>query len=300
MSDGMHKIRATNVFQAIGLESIPTRIYLSEETRPTEQALAGAFGRDTRLVVRTGTRSESRNLPRVVGLTPQQAAGWILALDTSLDVLIQPYSEVVFSLELGVFKDYRLAEVVPGIWELDTRTEPAVLVFDEGWKLEKAVWRSDLSQSRFHTLATGYSNRLCRVEDWHVVSIVKWLEMNASRLDELAREFDAPHCIKITFASDYGLAPQNIRTNIPTISRDAWAEPLESYVRITHLSDVIARGDSVLLDVSIAREYHGDLDVLISKLRQADVSYVYLASGLLSHLAIGLREAGLEVRRFNG
>jgi hypothetical protein len=51
------------------------------------------------------------------------------------------------------------------------------------------------------------------------------------------------------------------------------------------------------LTVSAAREDAASLDRLIGRMARVGVKVAYLESGLLSHTAIALREAGIIVRR---
>lgn len=300
MGSGMQKIRAAGLLKSVGLSSMPTEIYLHSEPRPSAQSLASAFGRDSELVVRTGSNSESRNLPRIVGLTPQAAATWILEQSETFDVLVQPYSEVVFSIELGMFEDHRVVELIPGIWELDTQTSPAVLSYDQSWRLIGLAWNSESAISRFHTRSAGYSERDCEIEDWQVTAISEWLLAEADDLDRLVASVGMPCGIKVTFTTGFGMAPQNIRTRLPTIARDEPEGVPANLVRVANLGDGFEAGDSILLDVSVAREHHSALDGLISRLKDADIDHVYVRSGLLSHLAIELREAGIQVSRYRG
>jgi hypothetical protein len=54
---------------------------------------------------------------------------------------------------------------------------------------------------------------------------------------------------------------------------------------------------AVVLTVAAAREDAASLDRLIGRMVGAGVEVAYLESGLLSHTAIALREAGIRVRR---
>ena len=66
---------------------------------------------------------------------------------------------------------------------------------------------------------------------------------------------------------------------------------------ISNTDQEVGPTPAVLLSVSVSREDASTLDRLIERLVNAGVTTVYLESGLLSHTAIALREAGIAVRR---
>lgn len=125
------KVTVTRTFQQLGLEGLPARIY-PDDLRLTRSRLIEDFGEDRALMVRTAATDEARNLPRLAGATPMQAADWINKLPIELTAIIQPYDRIVFSVELAIYSASYIAEIVPGIWELGTSLAPAVVHCDDG------------------------------------------------------------------------------------------------------------------------------------------------------------------------
>jgi hypothetical protein len=297
MMDVTDKVAVTKKFQELGLEGLPALIYASTD-RLTAARLVQDFGDNSRLMIRTASDHEQRNLPRLPGVTAVQAEAWINGLPTELRVIIQPYDAVVFSVELAMYQEGYIAEIVPGIWELATNLTPAVIRHDagSGYHLE---WPTGYQMASFHQLHQGYIPRLARVEDWHVSVLISWLRLHDEALSALRSQMGSGSFgLKLHYAACFGLSPQNLRTSLPPFV-PTYQEVAE-VVPVLSPDESIPGGAHVMLDVSIAREDHGRLSGLIGRLLDAKVEVVYLKSGLLSHLAVELREAGIKVRRFNG
>ncbi|MGW8439097.1 hypothetical protein ACWGSK_21100 [Nocardiopsis sp. NPDC055551] len=298
MSDG-DKIEAVNALEAHGLLRVPIRVVRRPHQMST-RALRESFGEYRLLVVRTAAISEERNLPRLVGATPAAAAKWIIDLTPGLSVLVQPYEQVLFSVELAVYESVVVAEIVPGIWELDSRLTPAVLVFkDDG--LELTVPDTRLQTARFHDPHHGTRQRPARVDDWQIATLVAWVREHRRHLSALRDDLGHPFGLKLHHSSRYGLSAQNIRSSVPepdTWQQDTPAPPINTAPLSS--TDAPLPDGPVLLDVSVAREEHARLATFIDRLHQTGTREVYLRSGLLSHLAINLREAGITVRSAHG
>jgi hypothetical protein len=249
-------------------------------------------------MLRTSAEGEIRNLPRKAGVDAGEASEWIARLPSDLSILVQPYSEVVFSVELAIYPACYVAEVVPGIWELDSQVQPAVLTLYPDAASIRLEWHLQAAPAKFHSARGGYSLCPAQVEDWQVAALVAWLRQQDSGLATLADRCGRPCGVKIHYAEDYGLSPQNVRTNVPPpASWDPEAQAPGSWAILKMLDDSVPTDRPILLDVSVARERATDIVVWAAKLRAARVETIYVQSGLLSHLAIGLREAGLIVRR---
>lgn len=292
------KVAVTRLFQRLGLEGLPARIYLPDE-RPSRDQLAKDFGEGNFLMVRTATADEARNLPRLAGSTLADAASWIGKLPIDLAVIIQPYDEVVFSAELAVHGDAYVVELVPGIWELATNLTPTV-VHCKADVIQTIAWEAGSQPASFHNINRGYYVRPARISDWQVAVVTTWVRNHYDPIVRAGRRFSDPFGLKLHYAACFGLSPQNIHTNVPVVDDPVDEAPPSRLGRVSTLADDIPHGTAVLLDISIAREAHSQLDGLISRMLLAQVRVVYLKSGLLSHLAINLREAGFTVRRFDG
>jgi hypothetical protein len=119
------KAAAVGLFARLGLKTLPTSIF--DPGEPPGAAELTDFGENTPLVLRATGPGEPRNLPRVVGLRPEEAAAWARDLPQHLGVLVQPYDEVVFSAEICLYGDRYVAELIPGIWELDAGAHPVTI-----------------------------------------------------------------------------------------------------------------------------------------------------------------------------
>lgn len=288
------KIEAVQLFQQFNLESLPARVYPAGR-RPSANDLARDFPGTPLFMLRTGSDVEERNLPRQAGVSLAEAGQWIGQLSPSLHLVVQPYASVVYSVELAVWGDDYLAELVPGIWELSTDLRPVVLT---RWRGALAMRGPVTSQpAAFYLPKQGPYTALATVADWQVQALVAWIASRRDGLLGLQRRLGNGLGIKLHDAVGYGLSPQNIRTNLPPFEPERIATMPTSLVGVRSVNGPIPNGSDILLDVSVAREHHGTLTNLIHRLQAANVGVVYLKSGLLSHLAIALREAGLTVRR---
>jgi hypothetical protein len=323
------KADVAELLAAVGLEALPATVFRSGR-RPVADDLTSIVAAPTGpgglgipgLMVRTSTAGEERNLPRAAGLDPAAAAAWIRDLAPELDVIVQPYVAVIYSAEIAVYDGVILAELVPGIWELDTAAVPATLrlpnrPFDQqpDMTLSRAdgegdpvvTWPTEPQPARFHDPARGYEDRLVLTQAWQVTEVANWLRAHRTQLAAVRLAYGGrPVGLKIHHAVGFGLSPQNVRSTLPaessTAADHAGADGEDGQhddgplVLVRDAGAALPQG-RIVLDVAIAREDHHVLSDLIDRLHEAGIGTVWLRSGLLSHLAITLREAGLEVRR---
>jgi hypothetical protein len=292
------KVAVARLIQRLGIETLPAKVF-SPDHLPTAAQLCTLFGSDVPLVLRAADPGESRNLPRVAGLRSAAAEEWIKSLPAGVAVLVQPYDEVLFSVELAIYRELYVAEVIPGIWELDSRAIPAILTIRPDDDTVARTWPLDPQPSKFHSLAGGYRTVLRGTQDWQLAVSVAWLRDHRKALHEIRELYGRPCCLKLHYSEKYGLSPQNVRTQIPDIPPSN-ADDLQDCVIVDHLEQEIPEGRPLLLDVAIAREQHARLVEFIGRLAASHVEVVWVKSGLLSHFAITLREAGLQVRQVNG
>jgi hypothetical protein len=300
------KAAAAVLFARAGLEALPAWVFRGR-SHPSAQHLARVVGSGV-LMVRTASADEDRNLPRLAGADADAAAAWIGDLSPELDVIVQPYAEVVFSVEMACYGDgVVLAEVIPGIWELDARAEPVTVTLglpEEQGGVEVA-WPGQAQPAKFHSLETGYQWWSVAAQDWQIAEVAAWIRAHRAGLRAVMHIYGVPVGIKLHHAAGYGLSPQNIRTSVPVVpghrkGDGAGAGDGRGFVVVDNVTQVLAGNvpdGHLVLDVRLAREDHQVLDLVIARLQEAGVDVVWLRSGLLSHLAITLREAGMEVRR---
>ncbi|WP_241479709.1 hypothetical protein [Nocardiopsis lucentensis] len=295
----MGKAEALTVLEHHGLLRIPVKVF-QYPTSVTSRQLQQLFGRDTHLVVRTAADSEERNLPRRVGVTAEIAAEWINALPPTLSALVQPYEQVLFSVELAAYEDLHVAEVVPGIWELDNRLAPLVLQIRSD-RVDLTATDDESQRARFHDPHHGLHERPARVDDWQLATVTKWIKHHHRALNVTLTDLGHPFGLKLHYSARFGLSPQNLRGTVP--DSDTWhggdhPSTVETTV-VSSTNEPIPTGPK-LLNVSIAREDHTTLTTFIHRLRETGTREVFLRSGVLSHLAINLREAGITVRSAHG
>lgn len=290
------KHEAAQLFQRHGLEGLPSHVIAGA----TElAALArGDFAQAQAVTVRACGQGESKNLPRLVGASLADACAWVAATPHSR-FIVQPYDDLIFSLELVVTPDQLFAELVPGIWELDNRFAPATLRLRAGDGAVAVALPREPQQAKFWNPQLGapeWEPRL--VEGWQVTVTAYWLDSHAHALRQLAAELGFPLGIKAHYSRCYGISPQNIHTeNVVVSAADDHGGAPHGTPVVADPGAEIPTADAVILLASIAREEHGVLHHLVERLHARGIRRVYLQSGLLSHLAITLREHGFEVRR---
>ncbi|MCY9783306.1 hypothetical protein KIK06_05285 [Nocardiopsis sp. EMB25] len=295
----MGKVEVLTVLENHGLLRMPVKVF-RHPTSVTSRQLQQLFGGDTHLVVRTGADSEERNLPRLVGATAETAVEWINVLPSTLSALVQPYEQVLFSVELAAYEDLHVAEVVPGIWELDNRLAPLVLQI-RGDRVDLTATDGGPQRARFYDPHHGLHERPTRVDDWQLATVLEWLRRHHRALAAVRSDLGHPFGLKLHYSARFGLSPQNLRGTVP--DSDTWhggdhPSTVETTV-VSSTNEPIPTGPT-LLNVSIAREDHTTLTTFIHRLREAGTREVFLRSGVLSHLAINLREAGITVRNAHG
>lgn len=291
------KHEAVQLFQRHGLEGLPARVVADVDGLVS--LFSGDFAEVAAVTIRACGPGEDKNLPRLVGASPSEAARWLEARSSYPSFVIQPYDDLIFSLELVVANEQTFAELVPGIWELDNRFAPATLRLRAGRPDIEVSLPMEPQPAKFWDAANGavgWESRL--VEGWHVATTAEWLEVHAAQLSGLADEIQHPLGVKAHFSRCYGISPQNIHTEnvvVPPIDDSSGAPDGTPVVGDTAAD--VPGAQAVTLLAAIGREEHGALGGLIDRLRAGGVRQVYLQSGLLSHLAITLRERGFEVRR---
>ncbi|WDZ93566.1 hypothetical protein [Nocardiopsis sp. HUAS JQ3] len=298
--NGMSKLDAMTFLRNHGLLRMPVQIH-RRPRRVTARMIRSGVGTGEALVVRTSSETEERNLPRLVGADAEAAAVWINELPPSLSALVQPYDQVLFSVELAVYDGLEAAEIISGIWELDNQLTP-IVVGAQGDRVGlKALNVGTAQTARFHDLARGHYESPAQVDDWQVATVVEWIRGRRRDLAALRRDLGHSFGLKLHYSTRFGLSPQNLRSTVPL--REAWtgnqSSPATAVAVLASTNEPIPSGP-LLLDVSLAREQHAQLTRFLDRLREAGTREVYLRSGLLSHLAINLREAGITVRSAHG
>jgi hypothetical protein len=290
------KHEAALAFQRHGLEGLPARVIAG--ARELVDLSGGDFSQVSAVTVRACGPGEDKNLPRLVSVSLADACDWVASTPHPC-FIVQPYDELVFSLELVVTPDQLFAELVPGIWELDNRFAPGTLRLRQGDDAVEVALPLEPQQAKFWNPQLGapeWEPRL--VEGWQIAVTVDWLAAHSEALRQLATELGFPLGIKAHYSRCYGISPQNIHTkNVVGPTADDHIGAPNGTPVVTDSGAPVPVADAVTLLAPIAREDHDDLSRLIDRLHVGGVRRVYLQSGMLSHLAITLRERGFEVKR---
>jgi len=282
------KAQAAELIRLYGLEGLPA--LLARTPAQLEHAVR-ALGPDvTRYVLRTSGHDEELNLPRIVDIGYGPAEAWFRAHESPAGILVQPYEELEHSAELAFGETGPIImELVRGPWELDLEDRPLSLRFDEP---EPGALRvvADLEPSP-PTSTTGAAAR----------EIGEWVGEHLAALRRLAHDLDATITMKLHVYRQSRVSPQNIRTlparphstsSGPVAAQGAIPPPLVLREIGTHIPPGTR---AVVLAVSIPRDEAHQISRLAARLHEQGVTDVYISTGLLGHLAIMLRGAGLEV-----
>jgi hypothetical protein len=278
---------ATAPFHEVGLSDV--------------RQLVDLYPASARLVTRTSRKGTAdRNLPRLVDATAQSIVEWSKDLRPGTVLLVSPYGHLIASAEVAMTPSWALVEAVYGVWELDNRQQPGSAMGrrdSDGiawthWALSTASARR-----RFSFEAGIDSNG--PVPSWLLRAFCDWASLHAPSLDALTSTISEPQIVKVLLYAEWGMQAMNARPIgdllVPSDNYDLRPPPGTPVVSSTDQS--IAPTPAVILTVSAAREDAASLETLIGRMVHAGVEVAYLESGLLSHTAIALREAGILVRR---
>jgi hypothetical protein len=290
------KATAVAALRRLGLDRTRTAVIPLDHPEMRLQ-LASVAGGGGRLVLRTSGGENMLNLPRVIDISVDAALDWVLRLPTGVSTVIaQPYADLEFCGQLALYPQAVIVELVPGLWDNDKT--PAVLVADLPVTGHRLLWRqmrSPLGQQPARWRYAGADPVLALVEPWMVGVTRSWIDQHLDGLRHLCVEFGGDVGVKLHYTIGLGIAAQNVYTDLPPLTHIQRRVAVPDGVPVlTDINEPVTDGPAVILRASVARESAQLLDDLIMRMRVAGVRQVYLQSGLLSHIAIGLREAGFE------
>lgn len=287
------KAEAVRMLREVGLYE---RRYVEFAAKDTADValVRTAFPNVDRLVARTSLNSGSQlNLPRIVDADPTEVAAWSKKLPTHTKVLVEPYEPLLFCGQIAIYPKAVLLELVTGIWELGGQCPVRLLGDVDADSVRWTASQAPLSEQRCiwqYELDSSAGN----VEDWMIRASMDWIEGKWPTF-RLLRSDNAIG-LKFHFTAPSGFSAQNLYLNIPDEpALERHAVPIGTPT-MTRLDDDVPTAKAVELAVDIPREEASALLQLIARVVGAGVQTVYIRSGLLSHLAISLREAGLQVR----
>lgn len=288
------KFAVQKLFYDLGMCGIETRLF--EPQTPIERV------REALLEMETNTQGftvrfsfkDVLNLPRGFFRRPQECLDFISKERRGYAIIIQEYTQLVNSFELYSDGSLLYLQVLPGIWEVDTEEAPDIIQEKDG---NLTIWR--FRQPRQAKL-TNSENRFY-TEEQEPFSFMKLqefygrLELYRDRLEIVRKTFDPLFCH--FYENNKGrLCFINVRDvgNVP-INEDS---PLTFHV-IKGTFD-IEKWDGnrpILFDVQAERGDDAPLVTTIRSLRDKGVKSVFVNCGILSHPAILLREAGIQVQQ---
>ncbi|MGV9675428.1 hypothetical protein ACWDSJ_09135 [Nocardia sp. NPDC003482] len=295
------KAEAVALFQRLHLDGLPAFLLQLPCADPID-VIREQLPNTTCFTLRACGVGEDQNLPRIVGCDLGEVEPWLAeaVLDGVATVVVQPYDDLIFSVELVATDRQYVAELIPGIWELDNLAEPTTLILTPSDEISVRLRGPVAAQpAKYWTTHQGYVTQYARVEDWQLRDVVSWIGENAGELQQLRRTVGANVVgVKLHYSRRFGLSPQNIRTTGLVVPAEAQPTAPAHVPLITNTKQMIPRTEAVRLAVGIGRERANELLKFANSLASADVGIVYVRSGLLSHMAITLRQRGFEVRRW--
>jgi hypothetical protein len=292
----MSKAEAASQLRQLGLDTTPTAIYRADASL-TASAITDDLGAGGKFVARCSSPTATLNQPRLVDATAEQVCDWVATLPADHDIIIQPYDELAYCGQLAAYPEGFHAELISGIWEMTATREP--LRLSAQWPESGAVTITTMGGAvdeqpchwRYEPEATSG-----RVENWMVASTLSWMAAcNPALRQLLSDNADEPFGMKFHYTPRVGVVAQNLYADVPDAAAFRTTATADEYPTITQLDQPIPQTDAVAVEVAVRREDALQFDVLMSRLRSAGVSTVYLRSGLLSHIAIRLREEGFTV-----
>lgn len=283
--------------RAAGLEMLPTYRITSAADLLDATLEHPVLASATHLTLRASEEWHVRNSPRYIGVDRQTVTQRLLD-DPGSAFLLQIYDRLIYSAEIQVGDMNGIYfELMPGIWELDSQASPA-----HGLLCRNQVARLSIPNqpqpAEFWDLDTsGRVTMMTCVSDWHVASLAEWVFENWDTVHFLLADDSGPTSMKIHYYAEFGISPQNIHPthSIRAPSSISTAIDVSSLPVLRGLEEDAPVSPDVVIDFSVARERSGDLRAFASRLYSAGARTAFIRGGLLSHLAIQLREAGLQV-----
>jgi hypothetical protein len=189
-----------------------------------------------------------------------------------------------------------------GVWHLGAGQPPATGV-GEGKSRRQACRVDPLGTAHGQRQTSLFLRSRHRfgwpLPSWLLRAFCDWASLHVPGLDALTSTIGSPQIVKVLLYAEWGLQAINARPIgdllAPSDNYDPGPPPGTPVISSTDQS--IAPTPAVIMTVSAAREDAASLDRLIGRMARVGVKVAYLESGLLSHTAIALREAGIVVRR---
>lgn len=288
------KFAVQKLFYDLGMCGIQTRLF--EPQTPIEkidQALLEMETNTQGFTVRFSFK-DTLNLPRGFFRKPQECLDFISKERRDYAIIIQEYTQLVNSFELYSDGSLFYLQVLPGIWEVDTAEAPDIIQEKVG---NLCIWR--FQQTRKAKL-TNSQNRFYTEErdPFSFIQLQEFygkLEPFRDKLEIVRKTFDPLFC---HFYEDYKgrLCFINVR-NVGDVPINEDSPPIFHIIKGPFDIEKWDGDRPILFDVQAERGNDTPLVTAIRSLRDKRVKSVFVNYGILSHPAILLREADIQVQQ---
>lgn len=268
---------------------LPPRARLSEIKEALDQ-----FEIESKGVTVRFSYAKALNLPRGFFCNRERCLNFILEQNRDYSIIIQEYTKLENSFELYMDSNILYLQVMPGIWEISTSDGPDIIKEEKG---KLTIWRYSKMRSAKLADEEGAFYREGRVPfDFDtLLRFHSHLQEYRDRLDLLRQSF-SPLCCHFYIDSQNRFSFLNVRDfgSFP-INEDS---PTHFYI-VNSPTDIDQWDGKkpILFNVRAERENDTPLVSTIRYLAKRGINKVYVNYGILSHPAILLREAGIQVQQ---
>ncbi len=288
------KFAVQKLFYKLGMCGIDTRLFEPETpVDEIEKTLGEMEATDRGFTIRFSYKN-ALNLPRGFLKTPQECLDFIKKVRKDYAIIVQEYTRLINSFELYYDGNVSYLQVLPGIWEVDATEAPDIVQKKNN---EITIWR--FRQPREAKLINNENKFYKKKRDpftfVELQEFYKRLEPYKDRLEIVRKIFNPLFCH--FYEDDKGrFCFINLR-NVGGVPINE-GSPSAFHV-VKDISD-IEKWDGnlpILFDVQTERDKDAPLIETIKALRDKEIKSVFVNYGILSHPAILLREAGIQVQQ---
>lgn len=288
------KFGIQRIFVDLDMCGVQTELHHPTASEEVIRDSIAAINQNRRGVTVRFSYRDALNLPRGFFKDTDDAYRFVQENRANYGVIIQEYTKLKNSFELYADDERSYTQVLPGIWEVDASATPDII--DEGAD-KTTVWR--FTQPR-DAKYVGDNNQFYTtpVQPYtfdELLAFQRKVDPYKDRLNQLRRVFNPLFCH--FYEDDEGrLSFINLRN----VGRVPLNSDSPSYFHRVENGQDIEEWDEqqpILFDVKTSREDDSRLVESIRSLKTRGISVVYVNYGVLSHPAILLREAGIDVKQ---
>lgn len=287
------KFAIQKLFFNLGMCGIQTRLFEPETPIKKIEEAFREMPADRGFTIRFSYKN-TLNLPRGFFRTPQECLEFIKRERRDYAIIIQEYTQLINSFELYSDGDLFYLQVLPGIWEVDTKEAPDV-VQEKGGDL--TIWR--FRQSRQAKFINDERKFQAIEKDpfssEQLQEFYRRLEPYKDKLEAIRKIFNPLFCH--FYEDDKG---RFCFINLRNVKEFTINEDSPSNFCVIKNSSDVEKWDGntpILFDVQTERGDDTPLVITIESLRNKGIDSVFVNYGILSHPAILLREAGIQVHQ---